>query len=166
LGGDRDGEDPGSVERERARERPQRRSRGVRPAGEHAEPFADRGAHPIGKRGVLAEPSEPGGGRIAVSWSARGLARMVLMTDVKPSPERCRFRSSYGGDQHCTDPDYHYGFCRFHFECYSRGEILANGQINEKLTDQVRRRAIKFHGLRLPTGTYVEEPNDNRSKNP
>jgi hypothetical protein len=83
---------------------------------------------------------------------------MVSMTDVNASPVRCRFRSSYGGDQHCADPVYHYGFCRFHFECYSRGEILANGQINEKLTDQVRRRTINFHGIRVPGSAYVESP--------
>ncbi len=85
---------------------------------------------------------------------------------MDPTRERCRFRSSFGGDLHCEGTAYQYGFCRFHFECYTRGEILANGQINERLTDQVRRRAINFHGLRLPTGTYIDESNDNRSKNP
>lgn len=79
--------------------------------------------------------------------------------------ERCRFRSSFGGDQHCGDPVHHYGFCRFHFEAYSRGEILANGQINERLADQVRRRAINFHGLRAPGSIYVEEtPNESESR--
>ncbi len=80
--------------------------------------------------------------------------------------ERCRFRSSYGGDFHCQDRAYHYGFCRFHFECYMRGEILANGQINEKLSDQLRRRAINFHGLRLPRETYVESSSDRKSRYP
>ena len=56
----------------------------------------------------------------------------------------CRFRSSFGGDKHCQDRSHHYGYCRFHFECYMRGEILANGQINESLTDQSRRREINF----------------------
>ena len=87
--------------------------------------------------------------------------------EVDPSRiEHCRFRSSYGGDLHCTDPVYHYGFCRFHFECYLRGEILANGQINEKLTDQVRRRVINFHGLRLPQDLYVESSSARQSRNP
>ena len=76
--------------------------------------------------------------------------------------DHCRFRSSHGGSAHCQDSPYQYGFCRFHFECYLRGEILANGQINEKVTDQVRRRAINFHGLRLPVSTYVADPLDER----
>lgn len=101
---------------------------------------------------------------------------MGSMSDRNASPGRCRFRSSYGGNQHCAEAVYHYGFCRFHFECYSRGEILANGQINEKLTDQVRRRAINFHGIQVPGAPYVDpssdsplasaSPNDRASKNP
>jgi hypothetical protein len=71
--------------------------------------------------------------------------------------ETCRFRSSYGGDQHCLESQYHYGFCRFHFNCFLEGEILPNGQINEKLTDQIRRRTINFHGLRPPGTVYVED---------
>jgi hypothetical protein len=77
---------------------------------------------------------------------------------------RCRFRSSYGGDLHCESPVYHFGFCRFHFECYMRGEVLANGQINERLTDQVRRRAINFHGIRLPASVYVGVSDEASSK--
>ena len=81
--------------------------------------------------------------------------------------DHCRFRSSFGGDQHCQDPQHAYGFCRFHFDGFARGEILANGQINELLTDQIRRRAINFHGLRLPTATYVlERARDDESRNP
>ena len=77
----------------------------------------------------------------------------------------CRFRSSFGGDKHCQDKSHHYGYCRFHFECYMRGEILANGQINESLTDQSRRREINFHGLRLPAATYtLEAPNESESR--
>lgn len=82
------------------------------------------------------------------------------------SGETCRFRSSYGGDRHCQDPVYHFGFCRFHFGCSMRGEILANGQINEKLTDQIRRRAINFHGLRLPKGAYDTESLERQSRKP
>ena len=70
--------------------------------------------------------------------------------------QRCRFRTSYGGEIHCADPVHLVGFCRFHFECYVRGEILANGQINERLTDQIRRREINYHGVKVPGGTYVE----------
>ena len=85
---------------------------------------------------------------------------MGSMTDRNASPVSCRFRSSFGGDRHCSDVIYHYGLCRFHFECYSRGEILANGQINEKLTDQVRRRTINFHGIQVPGSTYVNSPSE------
>ena len=88
------------------------------------------------------------------------------MRGVEHAAGTCRFRSSFGGDQHCDDALSCYGFCRFHFECYMRGEILANGQINEKLADQVRRRVINFHGLRLPAGIYAEPSSDRRSRNP
>jgi len=100
---------------------------------------------------------------------------MAVMSDRNASPGRCRFRSSFGGNLHCAESVYHYGFCRFHFECYSRGEILAHGQINEKLTDQVRRRTINFYGIALPRETYVEpspesgppeKPEDRESRNP
>lgn len=70
--------------------------------------------------------------------------------------EHCRFRSSYGGDLHCTDQPYQLGLCAFHFECYLAGEILANGQINEKLTDQIRRRVINFHGVTRARASYTE----------
>jgi hypothetical protein len=80
--------------------------------------------------------------------------------------ERCRFRSSFGGNLHCEASVHQYGFCRFHYDCFTRGEILANGQLNERLTDQVRRRAINFHGLRIPSATYVDDSNDRRSRNP
>jgi hypothetical protein len=100
---------------------------------------------------------------------------MGSMTDRNASSGRCRFRSSFGGNQHCADEVYHYGFCRFHFECYTRGEILANGQINEKLTDQVRRRTINFHAIVVPGEPYagspsessdIGKPGDRESKNP
>ena len=69
---------------------------------------------------------------------------------VPTSGTRCRFRSSFGGELHCSCAAVQLGFCGFHFECYLAGEILANGQINEKLTDQVRRRQINFHGVAVP----------------
>ena len=69
----------------------------------------------------------------------------------------CAFRSSYGGNQHCADEAYQEGFCRFHFECFLRGEIRPNGEITEKLVDQARRRVINFHGIRLPDRTYLSE---------
>jgi len=66
----------------------------------------------------------------------------------------CRFRTSHGGALFCQDPVYLEGWCRFHFEAWQRGEINERGVINEKLSDQTRRREINFHGIALPTSTY------------
>lgn len=68
----------------------------------------------------------------------------------------CRFRSSHGNAP-CGDRAYAEGFCRFHYECFLRGEVLANGQINELLTDQNRRRTINFHGQPKDEAFYVNE---------
>lgn len=62
--------------------------------------------------------------------------------------ERCRFVTSWGGVERCGDPAERFGFCRFHFDCYRRGEINERGIISERLDDQERRRAINFHGAR------------------
>ena len=67
--------------------------------------------------------------------------------DSALSQPHCRFRSSLGGVVYCQDKVYADGFCRFHYECFLRGELLSNGQINEMLSDQNRRRAINFHGI-------------------
>jgi hypothetical protein len=48
------------------------------------------------------------------------------------------------------DPPYLLGFCEFHFDGYERGEIDLEGRISDKLSDQTRRRAINFHGVKLP----------------
>lgn len=69
----------------------------------------------------------------------------------------CRFYSS-NGISRCSEPAYAEGFCRFHYECFLRGEVLGNGQINEMLTDQNRRRTINFHGQREDDQIYVNEP--------
>ncbi|MFN7965270.1 MAG: hypothetical protein U0V87_06265 [Acidobacteriota bacterium] len=69
----------------------------------------------------------------------------------------CRFVSSWGGTLHCQDTVYEDGFCRFHYECYLRGEVLPNAQINESLSDQNRRRDINFHGIERETSTYVND---------
>lgn len=61
--------------------------------------------------------------------------------------ERCRFTSSWGGVVRCPDPADRLGFCRFHLDCYARGEIDIRGVISERVTDQKRRRRINFHGL-------------------
>ena len=67
--------------------------------------------------------------------------------------ERCRFVSSWGGVARCSEEVYSLGFCRFHFECYRRGEIDLRGVISERVTDQARRRQINFHGLRQESAT-------------
>jgi hypothetical protein len=52
----------------------------------------------------------------------------------------------------CGDPAHRLGFCRFHFECYRRGEIDQRGIISEALSDQERRRTINFHGISQASG--------------
>ncbi|MCI0568894.1 MAG: hypothetical protein L0Z52_12025 [Acidobacteria bacterium] len=72
------------------------------------------------------------------------------MTSENGAPaDRCRFLSSLGGVHHCPDPVYREGFCHFHFEAFLREEVLANGQLSERLTDQHRRRALNYHGIPL-----------------
>ncbi len=68
--------------------------------------------------------------------------------------ERCRFISSWGGVARCGDEAYREGFCRFHHDCYRRGEIDDRGIISEKLDNQERRRAINYHAL----GAAIEPP--------
>jgi hypothetical protein len=71
--------------------------------------------------------------------------------------EHCKFRTSHGGAAFCQDPAYLEGFCRFHFQAFRKGEINELGVINERLSDQIRRREINFHGIRLTEETYVED---------
>lgn len=61
--------------------------------------------------------------------------------------DQCRFVTSLGGVLGCPDVAYREGFCRFHFDAFLRGEVLPNGQINERLTDQHRRRDLNYHGI-------------------
>ncbi len=80
--------------------------------------------------------------------------------DLGSAEERlthCRFRTSHGGALFCQDPVYLEGFCRFHYQALARGEINERGVINELLSDQNRRREINFHGIRVPTETYLED---------
>jgi hypothetical protein len=72
------------------------------------------------------------------------------------TPTHCRFRTSLGGAEFCSDAPYLEGFCRFHYDALKRGEINEWGVINEKLSDQRRRREINFHGL-AAKGVYVED---------
>ena len=61
--------------------------------------------------------------------------------------DRCRFTTSWGGVARCREEALRFGFCRFHFDCYRRGEIDVRGVISERVTDQRRRRQINYHGL-------------------
>jgi len=67
-----------------------------------------------------------------------------------PEAPHCRFITSFGGAAYCMDPPYLQGFCEFHFDCFERGEIDPEGRISDKLSDQIRRRSINFHGVKLP----------------
>lgn len=69
----------------------------------------------------------------------------------------CKFRTSFGGARFCQDAPYLEGFCKFHFKALQRGEINELGVINERLSDQVRRREINYHGIVLPRGSYLED---------
>lgn len=70
--------------------------------------------------------------------------------------DHCRFRTSYGGARFCQDRVYLEGFCRFHYGALQSGEINEHGVLNERLSDQVRRREINFHGLRLSDAVYLD----------
>ena len=69
------------------------------------------------------------------------------MNATEEKKGNCRFLSSLGAIHRCPDPAYREGFCRFHFEAFLQGEVLSNGQLNERLTDQRRRREINYHGV-------------------
>jgi hypothetical protein len=71
--------------------------------------------------------------------------------------KHCRFRTSHGGALFCQDAVYLEGFCKFHHKALQKGEINAQGVINEKLSDQKRRREINYHGIRLTQETYLDE---------
>lgn len=71
--------------------------------------------------------------------------------------DHCRFRTSLGGALYCQHEVYQEGFCRFHFEALQSDEINEWGIINERLSDQARRREINHHGIETPAGTYLED---------
>jgi len=71
--------------------------------------------------------------------------------------QHCRFRTSYGGALFCQDPVYLEGFCKFHHAALRHGEINENGVINEKLSDQRRRRQINYHGIDTTAPDYLDE---------
>jgi hypothetical protein len=69
----------------------------------------------------------------------------------------CRFRTSFGGTLFCQDPVYLEGFCEFHYRALQKGEINEMGVINERISDQARRREINYHGIAIPPETYLED---------
>lgn len=71
--------------------------------------------------------------------------------------KHCAFRTSHGGSAFCQDPVYLEGFCRFHYVALQRGEINEYGVLNERLSDQARRREINYHGIRLDLPLYRDE---------
>lgn len=71
--------------------------------------------------------------------------------------DHCRFRTSFGGSLFCQKEPYLEGFCRFHFEALQKGEINDHGVLNERLSDQARRRELNYYGIRLPNETYIED---------
>ena len=71
--------------------------------------------------------------------------------------QHCRFRTSWGGAKFCQDAPYLEGFCKFHYRAFEKGEINELGVLNERLSDQDRRREINYHGIEQPRETYLEE---------
>jgi len=71
--------------------------------------------------------------------------------------KHCRFRTSLGGSAFCQEDSYLEGFCKFHYGALQQGEINEHGVINERLTDQQRRREINYHGVEFDRPTYLED---------
>ncbi len=69
----------------------------------------------------------------------------------------CGFRTSHGGALFCQDPAYQEGFCKFHYSALQNDEINERGVLNERLSDQARRREINYHGIELSDETYLED---------
>ena len=77
--------------------------------------------------------------------------------DQGDSANHCRFVTSQGGVQHCTDPTHLEGFCRFHHDCLLRGEISRLGRILDGVREGARRREINSHGMPAPGGDRLME---------
>ena len=79
------------------------------------------------------------------------LPKETAAPSAEPSAApHCKFITSFGGAAYCMDAPYLLGFCEFHFDGFERGEIDLEGRISDNLSDQIRRRAINFHGVKLP----------------
>jgi len=79
--------------------------------------------------------------------------RRIWRLDVK----HCRFRTSWGGSAYCQHPSYLEGFCKFHYKALQNGEMNENGVLNERLSDQARRREINFYGIERSDVVYLED---------
>jgi len=64
------------------------------------------------------------------------------------STTTCKYTSQFDGVTRCSDPVHDLGFCRFHREALDRGEIDMDGVLSDACSDQVRRRAITYHGMK------------------
>jgi len=71
--------------------------------------------------------------------------------------QHCKFRTSLGGAKFCQDDVYLEGFCKFHYKALQNGEINENGVLNERLSDQHRRREINLHGIRMDGPAYLSD---------
>ena len=71
--------------------------------------------------------------------------------------QHCKFRTSYGGASFCQEREYLEGYCEFHYRALQAGEINELGVINERLSDQARRREINFHGIAVSKSAYLED---------
>ena len=79
----------------------------------------------------------------------------MALRSTETGVKHCSFRTSYGGSRFCQDPVYLEGFCRFHHDALLRGEINEYGIINERVSDQHRRREINYHGIELGENAYL-----------
>ena len=77
--------------------------------------------------------------------------------DQGGSAKGCRFVTSRGGVQHCTDPLHLKGFCRFHHDCLLRGELSPLGRILDGVQEGARRREINSHGMPGPGVDRLDE---------
>ena len=84
------------------------------------------------------------------------------MSDYNPSPEarsltHCKFRTSFGGSLFCQHTPYLEGYCEFHYRALQADEINEYGVLNERLSDQNRRREINFYGIKRDPVTYLDD---------
>jgi hypothetical protein len=59
----------------------------------------------------------------------------------------CKYTSQFDGTTRCSEPVSDLGFCTFHREAVDRGDIDLDGVMSDSCQDQVRRRAINYHGM-------------------